>query len=164
MLVATDDRELERSLAQAGLRVVPIQFTPFDTAAASKVRHFETYNRTAASQRVADIVAAVRAHPNAPLVAAGDPALAALLASAVVSSPLTILDVGQFDTGRDAPFVERLYVPGLRRAGDLQTAAAVARGKLVLHNAGETFTVTAADLRRNRLTPHEIVSLIRATR
>ena len=50
----------------------------------AKVQHFDTYNRTAASQRVADIVAALRESPSAVLVADGDAALPALLAAAIV--------------------------------------------------------------------------------
>jgi hypothetical protein len=164
VLIATSDRELEKAVADAGLRAVAIQFTPFDADAASKVRHFDTYNRTATSQRVADIVAAIRSHPGAPIVADGDAALATVLASAVVSTPLAVLDVGKFDTTSDAGYLERLYVPGLRRTGDLQTAAAATRGRLVVHNAGDTFKITATDLRPQRLTTPEIVSLIRATR
>jgi hypothetical protein len=164
VLLATSDRELERSIAAAGLQAVKIPFARFDADAASKVRHFETYNRTAASQRVADIVAAIRAHPGAPLVADGDAALASVLASAVAPAPLAILDVGQFDTSSDAAFVDRLYIPGLRRAGDLQTAVTLGRGRLVLHNAGEAFKVTGADLRPQPLTAREIVSIIRAAR
>ena len=79
-----------------------IAFTPFDAAAAAKVRHFETYNRTQAAQRVADIVAALGADPGAAIVATGDAALAALLASAVVTPRLAVLDVGAFDTSKDA--------------------------------------------------------------
>src|SRR5205814_5181924 len=61
-----------------------IAFTPFDAAAASKIQHFETYNRTVASQRVSDIVSAIAATPGAAIVASGDSALAALLAAAIV--------------------------------------------------------------------------------
>ena len=84
-----------------------------------RFRIFDTYNRTAASQRVADIVEALRATPDAVLVAAGDAALAGLLALAIETERRAVLDVGDFDTASDAAFVERLYMPGLRRAGDL---------------------------------------------
>jgi len=161
VLLATSDRELEGRLRSAGFQVRSIAFTVFDADGASKVRHFETYNRTAASQRVADIVAAVRAHPGAALVAAGDAALAGLLASAVVPVPIAVLDVGQFDTSSDADFAERLYIPGLRRAGDLQTAASVARGRIVIHNAGERFAVKGLESQARKLTAREIADSIR---
>jgi hypothetical protein len=137
--------------------VQPIAFTPFDTAAAAKIRHFETYNRTAAAQRVADIVAALRANPSAALVANGDAALAAILASAVVIPPVAIVDVGDFDTSDDAAYVDRLFVPGLRRAGDLSTAAEVAGGVLVIHGAGSRFVLPNVQVARERLDAAGIV-------
>jgi dienelactone hydrolase len=164
VLIATSNAEVEKAITAAGLRAVPMAFTPFEADAASKIRHFETYNRTATSQRVADIVSAIRAHPGAPLVADGDAALAAVLASAVISAPVAVLDVGTFDTSNETAYVDRLYMPGLRRAGDFQTAVASSRGRLVLHNAGETFKVTGADLRTQQLTARDILSIIRAAR
>ncbi len=135
-------------------------FTRFDADQASKVRHFETYNRTAASQRVQDIVAASRANPGASLVADGDAALAALLAAAIVPVPLAVLDVAQFDTSNDAAFLDHLYIPGLRRAGDLQTAASMSRGRIVVHDAGERFRVKGLDVQARKLTDREIVDLL----
>ena len=151
VLVAGNDPALDGELRSAGLTVKPIDFTPFDADEASKIAHFDTYNRTAASQRVADIVAAMRALPDATLVLTGDAALAGLLASSVETGRLAILDVGDFDTSSDAAFVERLYVPGLRRAGDLTTAANVAGDRVFIHNAGERFTLSGAKMQRERL-------------
>ena len=130
----------------------PIAFTPFDAQAAAKIPQFETYNRTAASQRVADIVAAMRVSPGAAIVASGDAALAAWLAAAVVPGRVAILDVGTFNTSTDNDFLDRLYVPGLRRAGDLETASALAGNGLVVHNTAD----------RAKLTPRDIVRLLKA--
>ena len=161
VLIAGETPDVEAALRKAGYAVRPIAFTPFDRAAADKVRHFETYNRTAASQRVADIVAALRAVPGAILVAAGDAALAGALASAVEPPRLAILDVQGFDTSRDDGFRSHLYVPGLRRAGDLQTASEIARGRLVIHNAGPEFAATGARVQQEHLTAADIVALAR---
>ena len=161
VLLAGSDPELERRATQRGLQVRHVTFTPYDSAAAAKVRHFETYNRTPASQSVADIVAAVRAHPGAALVADGDAALAAILASAVVPIRLAVLDVAEFDSSSDQAFIDRLYIPGLRRAGDLQTAAAMSAGEIVVHNGGSTFNVPALKPKASKLTPAEIVALVR---
>jgi dienelactone hydrolase len=160
VLLSTADAELERELTGKGLRVLAIPLTPFDRAAASKVRHFETYNRTPASQRVADIVAALRANPGAAVVATGDSALAALLASAIVPVPVAVLDVEQFDTSSDADFLDRLFIPGLRRAGDLQTAASMARGRTIVHNAGTRFAVQGLQPLPRKLTAREIAAEI----
>jgi hypothetical protein len=158
-VVAGSQPEVEASLRQAGFDVRPVVFTPFDAAAAGTITHFETYNRTAASQRVADIVAALRASPSSVLVANGDAALPALLAAAIVPVRLAVVDVGGFDTSSDAQFLDRVYIPGLRRAGDFQTAAAMARGEVIVHGAGPGFQVTGLRVERQALTPRQIVAL-----
>ncbi len=161
VLLTRHDPELERALIGARFNPMTIDFTPFDAEAATKIHHFETYNRTPASQRVADIVAALRAHPGAALVADGDAALAALLASAVVPIRLAVLDVARFDTSSDQAFVDHLYIPGLRRAGDLRTAAAMSRGEVVVHNGGAAFNVPTLHPNAAKLTSAEIVTILR---
>jgi hypothetical protein len=161
ILVAGETSSLEPPLRAAGYTIRPIRFTPFDEEAASRVRHFETYNRTAASQRVADIVEALRAEPGAVLIAAGAEALAGALASGIEPPRFAILDVKGFDTSHDDAFLQHLYVPGLRRAGDLQTASEMAPNRLVIHGAGPEFTATAARVQRVVLTPNEILTLVR---
>jgi dienelactone hydrolase len=165
VLVASSDRDVDAELTKRGLKVVPIRFAPFDAAAAQKVRHFETYNRTPASQRVADIVSALRANPGAAIVADGDAALAALLAFAIEPASAAILDVERFDTSTDQDFLDRLFVPGLRRAGDLQTAARFRPTTTIVHNAGDRFVVKGIDAQPAKLTPREIATaLARAVR
>jgi hypothetical protein len=158
--MAGADADLEGRLKRAGFVTRQVQFTTFDAVAAGKVKHFETYNRTVASQRVADIVAAARETPGAILIAAGDDALAGLLASAVAPISTAVLDVGDFDTDSDDAFLERLYIPGLRRAGDLQTAAGMARGRVLIHDAGSHFNLPGVDAKRNRLSAAEIVAAL----
>jgi hypothetical protein len=161
VLIAGEAPEVEAALRKAGYAVRAIAFTPFDQAAADNVRHFETYNRTPASQRSADIVAALRAEPGAILVAAGDAALAGAIASAIEPPRLAILDVQGFDTSRDDDFLAHLYIPGLRRAGDLQTASEIAAGRLVIHNAGAQFAASGARVQQGRLSASEIVALVK---
>jgi dienelactone hydrolase len=161
VLVAHADPAVGQALARAGFAVRAIGFTPLDEAAAARVRHFDTYNRTAAGRRVEEVVAALDAHPGAAIVADGGAALAALLASAVRSVPIAVLDVGRFDTSSDADYLERLYIPGLRRAGDLQTAVSLARGRVVVHNAGDRFAVTGIEVHARLLTIPEIVGALR---
>lgn len=161
VLVAGIEEGVERQIRGAGFDVRTIAFTPFDAEEAAKILHFDTYNRTAASQRVADIVAAMRASPEAALVASGDAALAGLLASAVEPGRPAVLDVDAFDTASDAAFVDRLYAPGLRRAGDLSTAAAVAGDRVVIHNAGAGFTLGGHPVRRGKLSDRELIAWLR---
>jgi dienelactone hydrolase len=160
---AERDGEIGKALRAAGFKVQPIRFTPFDTAAAEPIRHFHTYNRTPAAQRVADIVNALRANPRAAVVASGDAALAAILASAVEHPAIAVLDVDQFDTHNDNAYVERLFIPGLRRAGDIETAFDLVSQQVRIHNAGQRFDVDHDALRieLRRLSAREIVDLLR---
>jgi dienelactone hydrolase len=157
VLLTAADADLERRLKRARFAAKRIRFTTADLVAAGKIRHFETYNRTAASQRVADIVTAARESPGAILIADGDEALAGVLASAVAPLSLAILDVGDFDTGSDGMFLDRLYIPGLRRAGDLQTAATMAAGRVLIHGAGDRFRLSGVEVQRRKLSAAEIV-------
>jgi hypothetical protein len=109
---------------------------------------------------VADIVRALDENPGAMLVADGDFGLPALLALAVSPAARLVVDVGQFDIASDQAFVERLYIPGLRRAGDLQTAIAMASATVVIHNAGDRFTLTGARIEPRTLTPAQILSTL----
>jgi dienelactone hydrolase len=163
VLVSGVDAAAENELRRARFDVVRVDVPDFDVAAAGKIRHFETYNRTPAAGLVAAIVSALRAHPGAAVVASGDDALAALLASAVEPPRAMILDVGPFDTSNDEDFVSRLYIPGLRRAGDLQTAAAAYRNTLVIHNATDRFQLHGTTPRTTKMTAAEIVRALRAT-
>jgi len=133
VLLASTRADLEPALRRAGVDVTRVAFTSFDEAAAANVRHFETYNRTAASQRVADIVAAVRRSPSSVLIADGDAALAGAMAAAIVPIRRAVLDVSAFDLDSDATYLDHLYIPGIRRAGGLTTAMRMARGEVVLH-------------------------------
>jgi hypothetical protein len=161
VLLADTDPDVERALKAAGMTVRSIAFTEVDETAAAKISEFEGYNRTTAGRRVDAIVSAARTAPGATLVASGDAALAGLLAAAVAPIGRAILDVGSFDTASDEDFLARLYIPGLRRAGDLQTAAGMATGEIVVHNAGERFLVKGQQPQHARLSAQEIVGRIR---
>ena len=157
IVLATADADLAKTVARAGLSVRRVAFTPFDEKEAAAISMFDTYNRTAASQRAADLVAALSNEPNAILIADGDAGLAGLLAAAVVPVGSAILDVGRFDLSSDAAFLDRLYIPGIRRAGDLRTAAAMARGNLLLHNAGDRFSIDGQVTHAGKLTPDQVL-------
>jgi hypothetical protein len=161
VVVASRDATLAPALARAGFSPRPVELSGFDADAAADIKHFETYNRTPAGRRVAEIARALTAAPGAALVADGDAALAALLALAAVPVDRAVLDVGAFDTSTDDAFLERLYIPGLRRAGDLQTAAAMARGRIVIHNTGGVFELRGHTIEPRRLAVGEIIDLLK---
>lgn len=110
---------------------------------------------------MADIVRALTEVPGAILIADGEAALPGLLAGAIVPVSRSVLDVGEFDASSDAAFIERLYIPGLRRAGDLQTAMSMNGGRVVIHNAGIRFTLPRAEVESRKLTVKEIIERVR---
>jgi len=85
--------------------------------------------------------------PDAALIASGDNALPALLALAVVPVERAIVDVAQFDNSSETAFLERLYIPGIRRAGDLQTGVSLGSGTTIVHNAGDRFRLEGPRMR-----------------
>jgi hypothetical protein len=161
VVVAGAGPEVAARLARRGLAVRPVRATAFDEEAAAKIDHFDTYNRTAASQRVADIVTALSANPGAMLVAGGEFGPAALLAVAVVAVPRAVIDIEQFDVNSDQAFVDRLYIPGIRRAGDFRTAITMATGAVTVHDAGEKFNLDGVRVLRGKLPPADIAALLR---
>ena len=62
-----------------------------------------------------------------------------------------------FDPSNDEEFVARLGIPGLRRAGDLTTAACLSRGEVIVHDAGDRFSVPRLTIVKAPLTPREVV-------
>ncbi len=111
-----------------------------------KRKFFATYNRTDVDNRVQDILTALaylRGRPEVSrtrLVAEGAAGLWGLLAAALDARlDAAALDLAGFDLS-DERFLSDLYVPGLRRAGDLRAAAALcAPRRLFLHNAAGSF-------------------------
>jgi acetyl xylan esterase AXE1 len=160
VVLASADASLEQALKRTGFSVRPVRFTVFDAEAAAKLSQFETYNRTPAGQRVADIANALREVPRAILIADGDAALPALLAQAAFPAERVIVDIDGFDAASDSAFLERLYLPGLRRAGDLHTALRGA-SDVTVHGAGSSFQVAGPRIQSRKLTAAEIVALAR---
>jgi hypothetical protein len=63
----------------------------------------------------------------------------ALLAAALDGDFQAVaVDLNSTPWERDESFIPHLYAPGLRRAGDLRSAAILCRGRLMLHNAGQS--------------------------
>ena len=99
---------------------------------------FLAFNRTDTALRVQDILTAIaylKTHaPVVHLVGLGLAGLWALLARGLTSDvALTIADAARFDYDDDNQWVESLFIPHLRRAGDLRTAAALARARQAVY-------------------------------
>ena len=160
-IVAGAGDDVIRALRVAGVETRVVSIPASLPGPTDQVRHFDTYNRTLASRRVAEIVAALKASPSAVLVASGDAALPAFLAAAIVPVRRAILDVNRFDTSNDDEFLAQVQIPGLRRAGDFTTAAYLASGAITVHNAGDRFDVPRVKIVSRRLTPREIAAAAR---
>lgn len=111
-------------------------------------QYFTTYNRTDTALRVQDILTALaylRSQKQASpvnLIGLDEAGLGCLLARGLAPFVKRCVgDAARFDASDDA-FLRKLFVPGLRRAGDVYTAAALAAPKpLFLHNTGKEFDV-----------------------
>ncbi|MBI1766100.1 MAG: acetylxylan esterase [Acidobacteria bacterium] len=157
-------QELLDGLRAAKQTVVTVavfaDFTDKETLA--RIKFFTTYNRTTAANRIQDVLttlayvqqtmlAATANQPRVTLVGLGEAGLWTLLARGLAPRiERTIVDAGQFDTASDEAFLQRLPIPGLRRAGDFVTAVTLAPlAPLVIHNSGERFKAAAlADVYR----------------
>lgn len=111
-----------------------------------KGQFFTAFYRTDTAERVQDIVTALRylesrGSAKADLIGLGSSGLECLLARAVAGGPgATLVDADRFDASDDQAFADKLFVPSIRRAGDLLTACAmIAPGKLTIFNAAKGF-------------------------
>jgi len=114
--------------------------------------YFPTYNRTDDAQRVQDILTALAYLEAAwkpakiTVVGQGMAGLWCLLARPFikVKECAVAADAAGFDSAKDESYLEKLYVPLLRRAGDFQSAALLAAASpLLLHNTGGRFASDA---------------------
>jgi hypothetical protein len=120
-----------------------------DIAAAGPTaeKFFTTYNRTDDANRIQDILTATayaRTRLNTTdinLVGFGMAGVWSLFARSLADDHLNLIaDMAQFDTESDAEYIEKLFIPGLRRSGDFRAALSVlAPGTALLHNTGATF-------------------------
>ena len=147
-------RGLARELLAAGERLLAIDPFLIGEAGVTKVSgpypqpevtHFHTYNPTPAAARVQDVLtslAYLRDRPDTTrirLAGAGDAGLWCLLARSSSAARLvaaTCIEVRGFHFDEDDDWVARCHVPGLRAAGDVVTALALAApGRLLVHGA-----------------------------
>ena len=122
--------------------------------------HFTTFNRTDAQWRVYDVVTAVAVLRQlagaaaVDLVGADAAGLWCLLARAVAGKSVRKLaaDMNGFGWDRDEAYRDRLYIPGLRRLGDVSTALALAApAPLLLHGTGDDSAALPLTRRLHRL-------------
>ena len=112
--------------------------------------YYHVFNRSDDANRVQDILTAIaflRRHTGAEtvnVVGTAQAGLWVLLAAALDQGELTVaVDLDRFDAADDAAYVDGLFIPGLRRAGDVRAAAPLlSRGRLLLHNVHARFPLS----------------------
>ncbi len=117
------------------------------------ISHFLTYNQSETALRVQDIITSITFLKSRfeikkiNLIGSGAAGLWCLLAAAMTNDLQSIvIDADQFDSNDDAQYLEKLFVPGLRRAGDIRTAQALlAPSRLLMHNTNGVFETDWAE-------------------
>ena len=157
-VAAAERTALARALAERGAPLLLID--AFQTGAAVAERdvagagrnaeaYYHVFNRSDDANRVQDVLTAIaflRRHTGAEtvnVVGMGQAGLWVLLAAALDTGVLTVVaDLDRFDASDDAAYVDGLFIPGLRRAGDVRAAAPLlSRGRLLLHEVHARFPV-----------------------
>ena len=153
---AAEESEIGGMLVERG---VPVLFIDaFQTGSATDERdvagagrraeqYYHVFNRSDDANRVQDILTALaflRGREGADgvnLVGIGRAGLWVLLAAALDGTVKSVVaDLDDFDATDDSAYVDGLFVPGLRRAGDFRAVAPLVTGsRTMLHNAHESF-------------------------
>ena len=156
---AAERSELGRTVAARGAPLLLIDTFQTGSAMAERDianagRNAETYyhvfNRSDDANRLQDVLTAIaflRRHTGAAMinvVGTGRAGLWVLLAAALDPGELTVAaDLDRFDASDDEAYVTGLFIPGLRRAGDVRAAAPLlSRGRLLLHDAHPGFPLS----------------------
>jgi len=119
--------------------------SPFENTTRPHAKtHDLTYNRSDLAWRVQDILTVIGTHAGkgeVNLIGVGRAGLWCLAARPLAKGVnRTVVDAVRFDADRDESWTPDLIVPGIRRTGGWQTAAAlVAPGDLLIHNTGDEF-------------------------
>ncbi len=180
---------LARALLAAGQRVLAIdtfltgEMEPLRPVAEQvrRTMHYFTYNRSTLANRIQDILSAAavalrfeRAR-RINLVGLGLAGVWALLARPLLpAAGVTVADMAKLDLESDDLWARKLYLPLIRRVGDVKTAIALtAPGALHLHNLHRNFPArwartvyTAAgakarlELQKKAMTPGQIAAIV----
>ncbi len=128
--------------------------TSFEKAQREKdISHFLTYNQTKTALRIQDILTSkaflesrYESNQNS-LIGVGEAGMWSLLAAPFMDSLDTaIIDANGFDSDDDEVYLNKLLVPGLRRAGDVRAAQALlAPTPLMIYNTQRVFETKWAE-------------------
>ena len=138
-------------------------------------RAFTVFNQTDDANRVQDILTALtylqsRSNGKAVnLVGIGMGGVWSYFARALAGPGVNLVaDLAQFPVDEDQAYLDKFFIPGLRKAGDFRAAAVLdTQDKLFLHNAGPGFPLDwvkhsrAAEVRNAPASDEELLKWIR---
>jgi len=153
LLAGVEDAALIAELNRAGRAVYFVE--PFVETRDVKSRNFTTYNRTADQIRVADILAAaaqLEKQYGAVDLVGGLPALVAREIQPKFRR--TAIDAARFPSADESAYVERLFIPGILRAGGF---SGLSKDGVLIHNTGGVFHASG-ELRESPMTPAEVTA------
>ncbi len=153
---AGEQSAIGRALIASGAPVLLIDAFQTGSAAAERdiagagrnaERYYHVFNRSDDANRVQDILTALaflRQRDGAgavSLIGLGRAGLWGLLAASIDGEVRSVVaDLDRFDAANDSAYVDGLFIPGLRRAGDFRAAASLLSvGRVLLHNGHEAF-------------------------
>ena len=109
------------------------------------INHFYTYNLSDTALRIQDILTGIACLQTltytVDLIGLDQAGIWCLLARGMANNVnKTVVDANQINYGDDNVWLKELFIPHIRRAGDLKTAAAlISPNKLYIHNASDRF-------------------------
>jgi hypothetical protein len=140
-------------------------------------RGFTVYNRTNDANRVQDILTAISylkarsKRDSVNVIGLESAGVWTYFARALAGSGVNLIaDMNNFQTDNDKEYLEKFFIPGVRKAGDFRAAAVlVTQGKLLIHNSSDAFpadwvrdSATAggfpADVRAGKISDSELLS------
>jgi hypothetical protein len=170
---------LVKSILDAGGPVLGIDAFQTGSAKAPRdrgKRAFTVFNQTDDANRVQDILTALtylQTRSNAKvvnLVGIEMGGVWSYFARALAGSGVNLVaDLAQFPVDKDQAYLDKFFVPGLRKAGDFRAAAVLdTQDKLFLHNASPDFpqdwvkqSAQAAEVRTTPASDEELLKWIR---
>ncbi len=138
-------------------------------------RDFTVFNQTDDANRVQDILTALaylQGRTKAPavnLVGLEMGGVWSCFARALAGQGVNLAaDLAQFPAETDQEYLDKFFIPGLRKAGDFRAAVVLdSQGRLLLHNAGGEFPVDwlkasspSADVRTGRASETELLAWV----
>ncbi len=171
VIVLAGDPTAVADLGRAAVWLAPFRQDPPRDALAEFAT---TYNPTLLTVRIGDLLGAAARFEAPLIVAVGEQAPLALLAAPFLpADAAVVVDLGGHDWAADDAWQGELWQPGLRRAGDLLTAAILAAPRtMVLTGVAPTFDFAPAEraaaltggrliVRAESLAPREALALLR---